>query len=101
VGLRSGGPGEPETRAYLLDGARDFHRLMCSTLLNDDEHGEEWAEFASGQLSPRVEMIAAGKAVHLSRFELPPGHPLSAPGAGRPTDELVLGEDNVVREARR
>jgi hypothetical protein len=87
------------TRAYLLGEAREFCRSMCATLLNDSEHGVEWAKFASDQLSPRVEAIARGDAVHLSRYELPPGHALCAPAAGRPTDELILGEDNVVREA--
>jgi hypothetical protein len=85
---------ESATRAYLLEEAREFRRLMCSTLL---EESAEMAQFASDQLSPRVDALANGRAVRLHRFELPPGHVLSAPHAGRPNDWLELGEDNVIR----
>jgi hypothetical protein len=85
---------ESATRTYLLGEAREFHRLMCATLL---EESAEMAQFASDQLSGRVDALAAGRAVSLHRFELPPGHPLSAPAAGRPCDLLTLGEDNVIR----
>ena len=86
------------TRAYLLGEAREFRRLMVSTLLDDPEHGVEYAEFASDQLSGRVDALAARKAVSLHRYELPPGHALSAPAAGHPCDSLVIGEDNVVHD---
>jgi hypothetical protein len=33
-----------------------------------------------------------------SRSDLPPGHLLEAPTAGRPTDRLVIDERDVVRE---
>jgi len=89
--------GEPQTRAYLLSRAREFRRLMCSTLLEDDEHGEEWAQFASDQLSPCVDAIESGREVWLHRYELPDGHPLSAPAAGHPCDSLILGADNIIR----
>jgi hypothetical protein len=89
---------DAQTREYLLAEAREFRRLMCATLLDDDEHGEEWAQFASDQLSGRVDALADGREVWLHRFELPPGHVLSAPHAGHPCDSLVLGEDNVIRE---
>ena len=82
-------------RAYLLEEARDFLHLMVSTLIED---GPESGRFAYDQLSPRVEKIASGAAVHLSRFELPEGHRMSAPGAGHPCDELLLDEHDVLRE---
>jgi hypothetical protein len=89
------------TRAYILGQAREFRRLMVSTLLNDPENGVEYAQYASDQLSGRVDALAAGKAVLLSRYQLPPGHALCAPAAGRPSDALELGEDNVVRPYER
>jgi hypothetical protein len=92
---RSVADADAGTRAYLLGEAREFRRLMCSTLL---EESAEMAQFASDQLSGRVNALAAGRAVLLSRYELPPGHPLSAPAAGHPCDNLVLGEDNVIRD---
>jgi hypothetical protein len=88
---------DDHTRAYLLGEAREFRRLMCATLLDDSEHGEDWAQYASDQLSGRVDALASGKAVLLSRYELPPGHALSAPAAGHPGDTLQLDEDNVIR----
>jgi hypothetical protein len=89
---------DASTRAYLLGEAREFRRLMCATLLDDAEHGEQWAQFASDQLSGRVDAIESGRAVWFHRFELPPGHALSAPAAGHPCDTLEIGEDNVIRE---
>ena len=87
---------DAQTRAYLLGEAREFRRLMCATLLEDDEHGEEWAQFASDQLSGRVDALESGKAVWFHRYELPPGHALSAPHGGHPCDSLMIDEDNVI-----
>ena len=89
---------DAQTRAYLLGEAREFRRLMCATLLDDEEHGEEWAQFASDQLSGRVDALESGRACWFHRYELPPGHRLSAPAAGHPCDTLEIGEDNVIRE---
>ena len=83
------------TRAYLLEDAVEFRRLMCSTLLEDSA---ESARCASDQLSGRVDELARGESVRIRRYELPSGHPMSAPAAGRPTDELEITADDVVRE---
>lgn len=79
-------------RAYLLAEVKDFRRLMVDTMLGDST---ESAQFTWDALSGRVDAIAAGKSVTLSRYELPDGHPLAT--AGHPSDSLELGEDNVVR----
>jgi hypothetical protein len=98
VGRRSGDPAaEPETRAYLLEEARDFLHLMCSTLLED---GPESAQYAYDQLSGRVEAIEAGRAVWLHRYELPDGHLMGAPHGGHPCDSLELDERDVLRQPR-
>lgn len=86
---------DAETRAYLAAGARDFYALMVRTLLDGSE---EWGRYAHDALYPRVEALESGKAVMFSRYDLPPGHPLEAPTAGRPTDRLVIDENDVVRE---
>ena len=82
-------------RDELAAGARDFYTLMVRTLLDGSE---EWGRYAHDALYPRVEALESGKAVMFSRMELPPTHRLAAPGAGRPSDNLMLGEDDVVRE---
>ena len=79
----------------MIEQARDFEHLMISTLLED---GAESGRYAYNQLHPRLAALEAGKAVLFSRCKLPVGHRRSAPEAGRPTDTLELGEDNVVRD---
>ena len=81
-------------RTYLLGEAKAFLNQMVSTLLED---GPESARYAHQQLSPRVHALETGQAVSFRRFELPPGHPMSAPAAGRPCDMLKLDENNVIR----
>ena len=66
-------PARPGSRVLPVDDAHTARR----------GDGVESAEYASGALSPRVDAIAHGDAVRLRRYELPPGHGLSA--AGGPT----------------
>ena len=56
--------------------------------------------YADNQLHGRVDALAAGEAVRIHRFELPDGHPMAPPHGGRPTDDLELGADDVVRPAK-
>ncbi len=72
-----------------------IRNLMARTLL---EESAEVAEFAFRECGKAVDPLVNGDAVHLKRYELPPGHALSAPHAGHPCDELLLGVDDVVRE---
>jgi hypothetical protein len=67
---------------------------MVSTLL---ELGPEAGRYAYDQLRGRVDALAEGRSVRLSRYELPPDHPQAAPHGGRPTDDLELGADDVLR----
>ena len=82
-------------RDELTAGWRDFYSSMVRTLLDGSE---EWGRYAHNALHPRLVALESGQAVEFSRMELPPGHRLSAPGAGHPTDRLMLGADDVVWE---
>lgn len=79
-------------RGYLLEQARDFRRLMVDTLLDSTE----WAKYAWAECSKPVDALEAGKAIRISRYDLPDGHPMRP--LGRITDNLVLGADNVLTE---
>ena len=68
---------------------------MISTLLED---GAESGRYAYNQLHPRLAPLESGKAVEFSRSSLPIGHRLSPPAAGHPADNLVIDENDVVRE---
>jgi hypothetical protein len=80
-------------RTHLHAEAKAFLQQMVSTLIED---GPEFGRYAHDQLSPRVHALESSQAVLFSRYELPPGHPMSAPEAGHPCDTLKLGEDNVI-----
>lgn len=96
MGVREGVPdAEPQTRKHLIEQERDFYALMVRTLLDGSE---EWGRYAHDQLSPRLRAPESGQRVVFSRYKLPPGHPLEAPLAGRPTDNLEIDADDVVRE---
>jgi hypothetical protein len=82
-------------REELAAGWRDFYSLMVRTLLDGSE---EWGRYAHDALYPKLEALESGREVMFSRSDLPPGHRLSAPGAGRPTDRLVIDEQNIVHE---
>jgi len=81
-------------REYLHAQARDFLMLMVSTLL---EHSAESGQAAYDQLHGRVDALAAGDEVWISRYELPDDHPQAAPHGGHPCDNLLLDTDNVLR----
>jgi len=68
-------------REYLHAQARDFLMLMVSTLL---EHSAESGQAAYDQLHGRVDALAAGDEVWISRYELPDDHPQAAPHGGHP-----------------
>ncbi len=88
-------PGEPEVRKHLVEQWRDFYVLMVRTLLDGSE---EWGRYAHNQLHPPLRALESGQRIMFSRSDLPPGHLLEAPTAGRPTDRLVIDERDVVRE---
>jgi len=81
-------------RTYLHAEAKAFLNQMVSILIED---GPEFGRYSYDQLWPQVHALESGQAVLFSRFELPPGHPMSAPAAGHPSDTLELDEDNVIR----
>jgi len=85
---------EAALRAYLLEETQAFRRLMVDTLLGDSI---ESAQIAWTECSKPVDALAAGEAVRIHRFALPPDHPLAPPHGGRPCDDLELGADNVLR----
>jgi hypothetical protein len=85
---------EAELRDYLHAQARNFMHTMVDTLLAD---GPESTQYAYGQLSGRVDALAAGEAVTLHRYELPDDHPMAPPQGGHPCDNLLLDADNVLR----
>ena len=84
---------DAQTRAYLLAQEQDFRRLMVDTLLGDSV---ESAQFAWDVLSAEVDSLASGRACPIHRYELPYSHPLAS--RGDPSQYLVIGEDDVVRE---
>jgi hypothetical protein len=81
-------------REYLHREARAFMLQMINTLL---ELGPEGGQYAHNQLHARVDAIAAGEAITLSRYQLPPDHPQAAPHGGHPCDDLLLDEHDVLR----
>jgi hypothetical protein len=86
---------EPETRKYLVEDWREFMHSMISTLLGD---GANSGRYAYDQLHPKLVAFESGQAVEFFRFDLPPGHRLSAPDAGHPCDKLMIDENDRVFE---
>ena len=96
MGVREGVPdAEPQTRKHLIEERRDLYALWVRTLLDGSE---EWGRYAHEQLYPWLHAVESGQRVVFSRSSLPPGHPLEAPTAGRPTDHLEIDADDAVRE---
>jgi hypothetical protein len=95
VGRREGGLGEPEVREWIIAFRSDFRAVYTNVMLNDSV---ESAEFTWRELSKMVDPLEAGAEVDICRYELPEGHPRAAPRGGHPSDTLMLGADNVVRE---
>ena len=96
MGLRSGVPdAEPETRKHLIEEWHEVYALMVRTMLED---GTESGRYAHDALHGRLRALETGQRVEFGQCDLPPGHPLEAPLAGRPTDRLVIDERDVVRE---
>jgi hypothetical protein len=97
VAQRSGdSDAEPELRAYLLEEAIGFRKLMVSTLLDPDH--VDWAETAWEQLSWPVDELANGKPHRFHGYELLDEHPMRAHGIGR---DWVLDEHDVLRAVDR
>jgi hypothetical protein len=78
-------------RTYLLAEAQAFRRLMVDVLLGD---GVESAQHAWTECSKPVDALAAGE-VRIARYQLTDEHPMRS--LGRPTDDLVLDERDVLR----
>lgn len=82
-------------RRWLNEQRSEFRASMAQTLLDD---GPQSAEDAWTELSKSIDPLIAGKeVVRVRRYELPDGHPARA--AGHPCDVLVLGSDDVLRDA--
>ena len=88
-------PGEPEVRAWILGCRADFRALYTDVMLNDSA---ESAEFTWVELSKGVDPLEAGKEVGIHRYELQDDHQRAAPHGGHPSDNLLLGADDVIRE---
>ena len=85
---------EPELRAYLLEQAVDFRKLMANTLVG---HSIESGQFAWDQCSGPVDALAAGRPYRFHGFELPDDHPRRARGVRLDLD-FEIGADDVLRE---
>ena len=95
---RSGGIGEPELREWITACRSDFRLRYTNVMLGDSA---EMAQFTWDELSKAVDPLEAGKAVRIHRYELPDGHLRAPPHGGHPCDSLILGADDVLRDAPR
>jgi len=80
-------------RAHLLADAKDFRRTYVETQLDDPD----WRDYVWRETSKPVDALQAGEPCRITRGELPDGHPQRVLGSIR--DSLVLGSDDVLREA--
>ena len=85
---------EPQLRAYLLEDARDFRRMIVGTQLDDPA----WRDYCWLECSKPVDQLAAGAEFRSPRWQLPDWHPMRAVGSSTPWD-LMLRADNVLTEA--
>ena len=68
--------------------------MFTKTLL---EESTECGRYAWDAWTPLIDAATDGRAVLLSRFELPEGHAQGPPHGGHPCDSLELRADDVLR----
>jgi hypothetical protein len=83
---------EPEVRAYLLERAVEFRRMIVESVLDDPE----FTKYAWRECSKPVDQLACGAAVSVSRYQLPDWCAESA--AGHPCDNLRLTAGDELEE---
>ena len=97
MGIRAGVPdAEPWVRKFLIKEEVRFRKSMSTKL---EGHKIENGETVFDHLTPRVDAFLEGRAVVISRWELPYNHRLFPKFGGDPADKFVLGEDDVLRPA--
>jgi hypothetical protein len=57
----------------------------------------KFARYARRSWQGRIDALYEGRAVLVSRFELPDWHPMNPKYGGDPADHFELGEDDVLR----
>jgi hypothetical protein len=86
---------DAEVRRHVLALRRDHQALFTRTL---GGVGTEWGDYAHRQFAGGIDALIDGDDVAIHRYELPDSHPQAAGKSGHPSDYLVLGADDIVRE---
>ncbi len=98
MGVREGVPdAEPELRDYLIAHFCDRRQTYVNTARRGSD--EELERYVRAEWTPLIDALLDGKAIKISRFQLPEDHPQAPPDGGHPTDPLVFGADDVLRSA--
>jgi hypothetical protein len=90
---------DARVRDHLIGEFCDLRQMLVNTARGGNDDELERAILA--HYNPTVDALLDGKAVRFARYFLPASHPLRPPHGGHPSDDLVIGEDNVVRLAPR
>ena len=96
VGVRSGNPdADPRVRDYIHAETVDIVQAWEHNALRDGD--TKFAAHVRKVWQPRIDALHEGRAVLISRFELPYEHRMSPKYGGDPADHFELGEDDVLR----
>ena len=96
MGLRSGNPdADSRVRDYIHAETVDIVQSWENNALNDGD--TKFARYIQKCWQPRIDALYEGRAVLISRYELPLWHPMSTKYGGDPADHLELGPDDVLR----
>ena len=79
---------EPQLRAYLLEDARDFRRMIVGTQLDDPA----WRDYCWLECSKPVDQLAAGAEFRFPRWQLPDWHPMRAVGSIHRRPDTACGQ---------
>jgi hypothetical protein len=86
---------DSQVRDYIHAWTVDQVSRWENNALNDGD--VKFARYVRKSWQPRIDALYEGRAVLISRFELPREHPMSPKWGGNPGDHLELTADDRVR----